>query len=526
MGSSGINAGVHGKKDLRSSMSCSECRARDLDPYWVQYTTDEEMDRENIIEHYRSLHYVSYCTFIKDAYDSPVKDETLFEREVVKKVQTRADYDELMNKSAGDGGVAEAGPQIDEVLADKSGSYSGRLSSTEDELECGDCKRTFMRSRALEQHRNAMCSVCDIEMPSCALQKHTKMHESPGVSGRVNDMEGVIDEQARGVKRKHGNDDHSGLETPPKATSGLVARLNPSLANPVNSSVKNKRKKKTKQFLSNRIVDESSSSDDTETKAVKSTKREGKGTKSSGGREENPRSRHSSGATQHKKQKKCLKCDKLIEMGAHFKRHIVTHIKERWTEEEVPRHGPDDRECPRNGCKQVIKGWSKLINHLAIHHGELTTKLEEHGESLSDYEKQVHPQTGTDQLRLDIISSDRNEVFNMHNIPELQRGELGALPPEDKDGDIGASETSMAVGGLLDVLNESKMTGDSAEIEMDNAEADKSRDSGGMQNLCLPNGNDRGGGGDTDSDKTEMWEGEQEDDLDESITIHDNTIAN
>ena len=69
-----------------NSFPPSECRARSLDPYWVQYL-DEETDRENFLEHYKSLHYTSYCKYVRDTYSVEIKDEdTRFDREVRKKV--------------------------------------------------------------------------------------------------------------------------------------------------------------------------------------------------------------------------------------------------------------------------------------------------------------------------------------------------------------------------------------------------------------------------------------------------------
>ena len=116
--------------------------------------------------------------------------------------QTRADYDNMMGEAVAKVNVVDQ--RLDE---DNSGSYSGRLSSTDDEMECQDCKRTFSRPKELEEHRNVMCGVCDSEMAQCTLEKHAKIHESPGVSGRVRDIEGIIYEQVKGVKRKLSNKD-------------------------------------------------------------------------------------------------------------------------------------------------------------------------------------------------------------------------------------------------------------------------------------------------------------------------------
>lgn len=493
------------KKDLRSSMSCSECRARSLDPYWVQYL-DEDTDRENFLEHYKSLHYTSYCKYVRDTYSVDIKDEdTRFDREVRNKVyeaqvlrpfQTRADYDDMMGETV----VKVVDQRLDE---DNSGSYSGRLSSTEDEMEpgkCQYCQRTFTRLEELEEHRNFMCGVCDSEMAQCTLEEHAKIHESPGVSGRVRDIEGIINEQVKSVKRKLSNKDlppSSIGQTPPQNKK----RKESSGSTPITK--KRRKKKRRSEVKSNAIIEESDSGESTKHVKAISSKSESK-------KLESTRSRHSSGPnSQVKKQKKCLKCNKLIESPM-FDRHIVTHIKERWTEEEVPKNGSNIRICPR-GCGKKIQGWARLINHLAVQHGELVKKLKDHGESLSDYECQAIPLTGEDQVKLDIKSTERSELLNMHNLPE---SDLATIPPKDV-------VCEPPPGKLLDVLCTDQIPISTGVIEMDNAELDQSQE----QNLDLPNGFDRGGGDDdTDSDRTDPWPEDVGEQDEEDIDIHDNTI--
>merc|ERR1711874_98011 len=230
------------------------CRARSLDPYWVQYL-DEDTDRESLLEHYKSLHYASYCKYVRDTYSGDINDEdTRFDRDVRNKVhqvevlrpfKTRADYDDMMGEAVAKVNVVDQ--RLDE---DNSVSYSGRLSSTEDEMECEDCKRTFTRPKELEEHRNDMCSVCDSEMASCTLEEHAKIHKSPGVSGRVRDIEGIIDEQVKGVKRKLINKDLTtsiGL-TPSQAKKRVtnVLRKESSFSSPITKKRKKKRKSEVK----------------------------------------------------------------------------------------------------------------------------------------------------------------------------------------------------------------------------------------------------------------------------------------
>jgi len=101
---------------------------------------------------------------------------------------------------------------------------------------------------------------------------------------------------------------------------------------------------------------------------------------------------------------KCRICDKEFS-SEHFKRHVTTHLKSRWREVSLEE---GKRTC--NHCKKALQGREALIVHLATKHNELAAKLEEEGESLSDYE--VREVTDVEQERiLNLTTATKEEVL-------------------------------------------------------------------------------------------------------------------
>jgi len=101
---------------------------------------------------------------------------------------------------------------------------------------------------------------------------------------------------------------------------------------------------------------------------------------------------------------KCRICDKEFS-SEHFKRHVTTHLKGRWKEVSLEE---GKRTC--NHCKKTLQGREALIVHLATKHNELAAKLEEEGESLSDYE--VREVTDIEQERiLNLTTATKEEVL-------------------------------------------------------------------------------------------------------------------
>ena len=100
---------------------------------------------------------------------------------------------------------------------------------------------------------------------------------------------------------------------------------------------------------------------------------------------------------------KCRICDKEFS-SEHFKRHVTTHLKSRWKEVSLEE---GKRTC--NHCKKTLQGREALIVHLATRHNELAAKLEEEGESLSDYE--VREVTDVKQERiLNLTTATKEDV--------------------------------------------------------------------------------------------------------------------
>ena len=100
---------------------------------------------------------------------------------------------------------------------------------------------------------------------------------------------------------------------------------------------------------------------------------------------------------------KCRICDKEFS-SEHFKRHVTTHLKSRWKEVSLEE---GKRTCDH--CKKTLQGREALIVHLATRHNELAVKLEEKGESLSDYE--VREVTDIEQERiLNLTTATKEDV--------------------------------------------------------------------------------------------------------------------
>jgi len=124
---------------------------------------------------------------------------------------------------------------------------------------------------------------------------------------------------------------------------------------------------------------------------------------------------------------KCRICDKDFS-SEHFKRHVTTHIKNRWKEVSLEE---GKRTCDR--CKQTLQGREALIVHLATRHNELAAKLEEAGESLSDYE--LREVTNIEQERiLNLTTSTKEDVRRRMELPQdyFSQG-LGESPAEGSE---------------------------------------------------------------------------------------------
>lgn len=108
---------------------------------------------------------------------------------------------------------------------------------------------------------------------------------------------------------------------------------------------------------------------------------------------------------------KCRICKKEFS-SEHFKRHVTTHLKSRWKEVSLEE---GKRTCDH--CKKTLQGREALIVHLATKHNELAAKLEEAGESLSDYE--VREVTDIEQERiLNLTTATKEDVQKRMEFPK------------------------------------------------------------------------------------------------------------
>ena len=113
--------------------------------------------------------------------------------------------------------------------------------------------------------------------------------------------------------------------------------------------------------------------------------------------------------------KRCRTCQNVV-ASEHFKRHLVTHLYDRWSEVEA---GEGRRDCDK--CSKTFSNWKDLVVHMATKHGQLEVKLAERCESLSDHEM-VEVGVDTEEERLQSLGkSSHKEVLKRH---------VGELPPD------------------------------------------------------------------------------------------------
>ena len=94
--------------------------------------------------------------------------------------------------------------------------------------------------------------------------------------------------------------------------------------------------------------------------------------------------------------KKCKNC-KLRVSAITFKKHIVTHMYDKW-----PEIGIDSTYCSL--CGKTLQGQKYLINHLATVHHQLEEKLAEEGETVESYEMEIEEETGAESV--DTVSNN------------------------------------------------------------------------------------------------------------------------
>ena len=121
--------------------------------------------------------------------------------------------------------------------------------------------------------------------------------------------------------------------------------------------------------------------------------------------------------------KKCKNC-KLRVSAITFKKHIVTHMYDKW-----PEIGPDSTHCSL--CDKTLQGQKYLINHLATVHHQLEEKLALEGETVESYEMEIEEETGADRS-VDTVSNNLVQEMELESSVLFTREEDG---PDDNDSD-------------------------------------------------------------------------------------------
>jgi hypothetical protein len=112
-------------------------------------------------------------------------------------------------------------------------------------------------------------------------------------------------------------------------------------------------------------------------------------------------------------EKRCRICRLKMQAGQ-FRRHVSTHLYDRWGEGEAAR-GEGRRPCQAPNCGKVLPNWKDLVLHLATIHDELAGKLADAAESLSDYEVEAAEEEDVEQERLhSLVTASREEVRDRH----------------------------------------------------------------------------------------------------------------
>ena len=139
----------------------------------------------------------------------------------------------------------------------------------------------------------------------------------------------------------------------------------------------------------------------------------GVGNKKKKGRSSEPNQPAGSG-----RDKKCKNC-KLRVSAVTFKKHIVTHMYDKW-----PEVGPDDTFC--NLCDKTLQGQKYLINHLATVHNQLEKKLAQDGETVESYEMEIEKESEADSV----------DTVTNNLVQEMELESTVLFPGEENDSDI------------------------------------------------------------------------------------------
>jgi len=148
---------------------------------------------------------------------------------------------------------------------------------------------------------------------------------------------------------------------------------------------------------------------------------------------------------------KCRICYEVFS-SVHFKRHVTSHVKGRWTEVQL---GEGGRKCDR--CGKNFQGRDALIVHLATKHNELAAKLEVEGESISDYEVREVDNVEQEQ-KLSLMTATKEEVRKRVGLPDDYFSEKHSERPVALDP---AEEVLAAVEELISDQSEEESGGTS-----------------------------------------------------------------
>ena len=127
--------------------------------------------------------------------------------------------------------------------------------------------------------------------------------------------------------------------------------------------------------------------------------------------------------------KKCKNC-KLKVSAINFKKHIVTHLYDKW-----PEVGTDSKHC--SVCSKTYLHSKYLINHLATVHHQLEEKLAEEGETVESYEMEIEDETEVDRS-VDTVSNNLLQQMELEPsvlFTQEENDDLNRERHEDDDND-------------------------------------------------------------------------------------------
>ena len=127
--------------------------------------------------------------------------------------------------------------------------------------------------------------------------------------------------------------------------------------------------------------------------------------------------------------KKCKNC-KLKVSAINFKKHIVTHLYDKW-----PEVGTDSKHC--SVCSKTYLHQKYLINHLATVHHQLEEKLAEEGETVESYEMEIEDETEADRS-VDTVSNNLLQQMELEPsvlFTQEENDDLNRERHEDDDND-------------------------------------------------------------------------------------------